>query len=520
MNVLPVLLKDGYKVGHPFQYAKDTEFIYSNWTPRATRIPGVEGVIFFGLQYFIEEYLVRQFNRNFFSLPRKYVVDTYKRRIGSYLGPISADHIEHLHDHGHLPLTIKAVPEGTMLPFRVPALTIKNTHKDFFWLTNMVETLMSNILWLPCTSATTAFGYRKRFEHWADVTGGDKAFVLWQGHDFSMRGLPGIEAAMMSGAAHLLSFTGTDTIPALDFLEEYYFANTDKELVGGSVPATEHSVMSMGGVEDELGTIRRLVVVVYPSGIVSIVCDTWDFWKVLTEYLPKLKADIMARNGKVVIRPDSGDPVKMICGDPESDIPHVKKGAIEVLWDLFGGTITSTGHKQLDTHIGLIYGDSITPDRQQEILSGLAAKGFASTNVVLGIGSYTYQYVTRDTYGFAMKATHGVSTSLGARDIWKKPATDDGTKNSATGLLRVDNVNGTLRVTERCTPAQEQGGVLRNVFINGRRAANADTLAEIRERVASYLTPAARPATDGEAKASAEKVIEKHRKSLERLGDS
>lgn len=485
MKILPVLLKDGYKVGHKFQYPADTTTVYSNLTPRKSRVDCVDGIIFFGLQYFIEEYLVRQFNAGFFGLPKTVVMKWYQRRIDTYLGPnaITFDHIAALHDLNYLPLQIKAVPEGTQVPFRVPCLTIKNTHPDFFWLTNMLETLMCNVLWLPSTSATTAFRYRQAFQAFAKATGGDPAFVPWQGHDFSMRGLAGVEACLLSGAAHLLSFTGTDTIPAIDFLEEYYGADAEAELVGGSVPATEHSVMSMGMRDNEIGTIARLCERVYPTGILSVVCDTWDFWKVLTEYLPALKASILKRDGKFVVRPDSGDPVLIICGDPASDIPHVKAGAIETLWNVFGGTVNEAGYKVLDPHVGLIYGDSITPERQLQILAGLQLKGFASTNVVLGIGSFTYQHVTRDTYGFAMKATWGETRSRGPQDIYKQPATDDGTKFSATGLLRV---NEDLTVTERCTPEQEQEGLLRTVFLDG-KPQHLQTLAEIRARVESHL---------------------------------
>src|SRR5690606_3285764 len=158
-------------------------------------------------------------------------------------------------------------------------------------------------------------------------------FVDWQGHDFSMRGMAGLEAAELSGAGHLLSFTGTDTIPAIDFMEKYYNANSDNELIGGSVAATEHSVMSMGQNNAEQDTFERLITEVYPSGIVSIVSDTWDLWKVLTEYLPNLKDKVMARDGKVVIRPDSGDPVDIICGRAGGIHEADKKGVVQILWD-------------------------------------------------------------------------------------------------------------------------------------------------------------------------------------------
>lgn len=296
-------------------------------------------------------------------------------------------------------------------------------------------------------SATIADKYKQILKTYAIKTSDSPDFVQWQGHDFSYRGMFGNEAAMMSGAAHLLSFFGTDTLPAIDFLEEYYGANSDKEMIGGSIPATEHSVMCFGDSSDEYSTFHRLLTEVYPKGLVSVVSDTWDYWKVLIETLPKLKDIIMNRDGKLVIRPDSGDPVDIICGVNRSGMfggtypPTTKeeiKGSIEILWDIFGGKINSKGYKELDPHIGLIYGDSITLERAEEICRRLEQKGFASTNVVLGIGSYTYQYNTRDTFGFAMKATYGVVDGKPI-NIFKKPKTDDGLKNSAKGLLKVDS---------------------------------------------------------------------------------
>lgn len=491
MKTSPILLKDGYKVGHKFQYPEGTTLVYSNLTPRKSRNEEMNEVVFFGLQYFIKEYLIREFDERFFKRPKAEVLKEYARRMDNYLGKdsITYNHIADLHDLGYMPLEIKALPEGVLVPMRTPVFTIKNTLPGFFWLTNMLETLLSSILWKPCTSATTAFSYLRTFTQYAKETvGEDLSFISWQGHDFSFRGMSGIEDAIMSGAAHLLSFAGTDTIPAIDFLETYYHADCEKELIGGSVPATEHSVMCMGTQDCEIDTFDRLISVIYPSGIVSIVSDTWDFWQVITGFLPELKDKILARNGKVVIRPDSGDPVKIIVGDKEAlkGSPEYK-GAIECLWETFGGTITGKGYKLLDGHIGLIYGDSITTERQLAILEGLKQKGFASYNVVLGIGSYTYEYVTRDTFGFAMKATYGEVNSQG-RNIFKDPRTDDGTKKSAKGLMQVyrDPATGKLALKDQCTWEEEGQGELKTVFKDGKLMVDW-TLAEIRERLKAEL---------------------------------
>lgn len=249
MNTLPAYKKDGYKIDHRRQYPEETLLVSSNLTARGTRVEGLQKVIFFGLQYFIKEYLIDDWNKNFFSKDVEEVVQRYNRRLVNYIGPnqIGDQHIRDLHALGYLPLEIWALPEGSNVNLRVPMFVVWNTDARFFWLTNAIETILSTTIWGPCTSATTAVMYRKIFEKWAKQTSPEAiGFVPWQGHDFSFRGHFGFEAAAMSGAAHLLAFTGTDTVPAIDFLEEYYNADCEKELVGGSVAASEHSVSSLG----------------------------------------------------------------------------------------------------------------------------------------------------------------------------------------------------------------------------------------------------------------------------------
>ena len=471
--MFPLDLIDGYKLDHRRQYPPGTTKVYSNWTPRSSRVQGQDEVVFFGLQYFLERYL------HFHYLAGEFGFEPieYGQMVDKYLGPndIGIKHMQDLKKLGYFPLEFRALPEGTLCPLRVPCLTVENTHPDFFWLVNYFETLLSNVLWMPCTSATTAYRMRRLLDLHCLATGGDTSFVPWQGHDFSMRGLPGIEAAMLSGAGHLLSFTGTDTIPAVGFVNEYYPG--DNGLVGGSVAATEHSVMSAGGEKGELATFERILSL-YPQGIVSIVSDTWDLWHVIGAILPRLKDKIMARDGKVVIRPDSGNPADVLCG-------HGKQpGVVPLLWTIFGGTKNSKGYKQLDPHIGVIYGDSINYERADEICSRLAAQGFASTNVVFGIGSYTYQFVTRDTYGFAMKATWCEIDGKG-HDIFKKPVTDDGIKFSATGRLSVvRGQDGRLTVIERATPEEEARSLLIPVWKDG-HFRRKDSFATIRERTRS-----------------------------------
>lgn len=781
-NIQSTILSDSYKQGHYDMYPEDLTFLYSNFTPRKSRVEGVNAVIFFGLQYFLKEYLINSFNKTFFERPKEAVLSAHKEFVAPFAtGDVTLEQWSALHDLGYLPIEIKALPEGTACPIGIPMLTIQNTHPKFAWLVNFIETILSTSLWLPITSATTAKRYRDIVEKWCEKTGGDMGFIDWQCHDFSMRGMASLEAACTSGAAHLTSFKGSDTIPAVPFLKEYYGATG---IVAGSVNATEHSVQSVGGQEEELITFERLLDK-YPSGIISIVSDTWDLWKVCTEYLPSLKDKILNRDGKCVIRPDcysddteilteqgwclftdlakgqkvaqvldngtyefveplkhvceyyegdmirfydwygkvdllvtpnhnmffvregeefykqeasnctfywgkslkrsalsidtgkrltptealkiafqadgsfctkgkkirfsfskkrkidrlfailnkegikysvynlkdgrfeisvdvnaedyrkdfdwvdtsnlcsawckefieelsywdatrrgnnrfkfdttnvsvvnkveliglsagygvliskrkdnrkphfsdvytlhilkdnrlggqaikkevvqykgyivcvtvpsnrllvrrnrgqivcgnSGDPADIICGKDGgystpmgktgflSDLPNPSpevKGVIELLWDTFGGTINEKGYKVLDPHIGCIYGDSITPERAETIFRRLEEKGFCSTNVVLGIGSYTYNYVTRDTFGMAMKATYCERNGVG-KVIFKDPVTDSGEKRSARGLLCVHRPEGRdiLLLLQEVSKEVEKTGVLETVF--------------------------------------------------------
>jgi len=470
--IAPLLESDAYKIDHRRQYPAGTTRVYSNYTNRGSRIPGVDKVVHFGLQAFIQRYCVEAF-APFFAADEDDVAREYEDAINSILGPnqVGSDHIRALHRLGYLPLRFAAVPEGTLVPLRVPSFTVENTHPEFFWLTNFVETVLSASVWHPSTTATIAHRYRLLLEDAARHTGADPASVDFQLHDFSYRGQVGTDAAAASAAGHLLSFKGSDTLAALDWVRRYYAG--DNGMVLGSVPATEHSVMCAGGQEDEFDTYSRLLDV-YPSGIVSIVSDTWDLWAVVTEILPELHDRIMQRDGKVVIRPDSGDPVDILCGldtgwlTPADARTPAEKGLIELLWEEFGGTVNDEGFKELDPHIGAIYGDSITIERAEKIVNRLAAKGFASSNVVFGVGSYSYQYVTRDTFGSAMKATYVVIDGE-PRNIQKNPVTDNGLKRSATGRLAVHrNHLGELTLKQQATVEEEDESLMEPIWQDGR----------------------------------------------------
>ena len=520
MNTPAINLSDGYKIDHRRHYPKNTQKVVTNGTPRKSRIPGINKVVQYGPQWAVKRYLVEEFGK-WFDLPTDVAVKRYARRINNYLPPghgITFEHIEELHKLQYLPIRIKAVKEGSLIPIRVPAYTITNTLPQFFWLVNYLETLISCSTWGPSTSATTAYNYKKILRKWAKKTGGDLDFVQWQGHDFSFRGMFGVEAAQMSGSGHLLSFYGTDTVPAIDFLEEYYGADSDKEIVGGSVAATEHAVMCVGTGfyiwdhykgdwerigDAELSVFKRLITEIYPNGIISIVSDTWNLWKVIVEYLPALREIILAREGKLVIRPDSSPrtPVEIILGDDLADTYEnyspeyreaAKKGLIRSLYEIFPGETNEKGFKTLHPCVGTIYGDSITMERAELIGKGLHDLGFVSTCIVLGIGSYTYQNVTRDVYGWALKATYAeVLSSDGSTvhklEIFKDPITDDGTKKSAKGLIKVYyDEEGKMTYRDQVSWEEEEESIMEVIFEDS-KIYNFQTLSEIRARLQAEL---------------------------------
>ena len=570
-NVSPLFKIDFYKAGHYAQYPKNTVEIFSNLTPRSSRTDA-NYVIFFGLQAILKE-IHEDWQKNFFDLDITELLEEYKLFMDKTIYPdsVSVDHIKAVHELGYLPLEIMALPEGTKVPIGVPVFTIVNNCPEAYWLVNYLETKLSNAIWKAVTSATTAFQYRQKFEEVAKTTGANTGFIPFAGHDFSYRGMSGDEDAIMSGMAHLTCFCGTDTVPAIHAAKHYYGADWKTELVGCSVVATEHSVMCAGGMEDEFGTFERLMDDFIAAPFLSIVSDTWDYWKVITDYLPRLKDKIMDRSGRIVIRPDSGDPVEIICGkdviededlciealesyfeqyywDNDADVDNqfieylckiediyykvtctasyiterggytdnkydcldevkvtyspvtnldeiaIIKGTFQCLWDTFGGTTNEKGFKVLNPHIGVIYGDSITLDRQKQILARLEDKGFTADNLVLGIGSFTYEYVTRDTYGMALKATNAVIGIEGVDEkclpIFKDPKTNSGgfTNKSAKGYLKVIEVDGVLKLKDEVNGEEMymDDNKMEIVYNNG-DFMRTHTLSEIRERINSYL---------------------------------
>jgi nicotinamide phosphoribosyltransferase len=497
---------DGYKIGHKKMLAKDTTRLYGTWIPRSVKYApkGVSKIVSFG-QQLVVKWLHDEFQENFFSLPEEVAVN-FGKDMSLYLGmDYDSTHFVELHRLGYLPIRIKSLPEGIETNPNVPHMTFINTVDGFAWLTLYLETIISSLAWKPSTSATIALQYRRNVVEWVMKTDPSNAWLIpFLCHDFSARGLSPWDM-LSSGLGHASSFLGSDTIICIPG-SRYYYNEPEDQVAIYSVNASEHSVSTT-----KIFTVGEQQMIAdwlvdFPKGILSIVSDTFDLWKLITEYLPANKEAIMARDGKLVIRPDSGNPVDIICGsfleddkkyNPSDTVfTNEEKGVIELLWDIFGGTVNEQGYKVLDPHIGAIYGDSITLERQIQIYKRLEEKGFAATNIVLGVGSFTYQMNTRDTFGFAAKGawfevleldpianTPDENGVLGFKkvgyDIYKDPITDDGTKKSLKGLICVTEDH---EVLTQCTWEQESQGILQTIYEEG-RFDNETSLTEIRSRL-------------------------------------
>jgi nicotinamide phosphoribosyltransferase len=508
---------DGYKASHKKMLAKGTARLYGTWIPRSLKYApkGVKKILSAGHQLTMR-WLHDEFQENFFNQPKD-VATQFQKDMSNYLGmDYDGVHFEALHDLGYLPIRVKALPEGVETLPNIPHMTFINTVDGFAWLTLYLETVISSLAWKTSTSATIALQYRRNVAKWVAKTDPANAWLIpFLCHDFSARGLSPFDM-LSSGLGHAMSFRGSDTLIVIPGARYFYDESKDEVCIN-SVNASEHSVSTTKIFTCGESQMIADWLVEFPKGILSIVSDTFDLWKLITEYLPANKEAIMARDGKLVIRPDSGDPVDIICGHDNSswiqsnkatfgdnnvitnsDSPE-KKGVIELLWDIFGGTVNEQGYKVLDPHIGAIYGDSITLERQVQIYERLAAKGFASTNIVLGVGSFTYQYNTRDTLGFAAKGawfevleldpianTPDENGVLGFKkvgyDIYKDPVTDDGTKKSLKGRCAVHIENGEYVVKIQCNEEEEKGGILQTIYEDG-IFHNQTTLTEIRERI-------------------------------------
>lgn len=479
----PMLLIDYYKAVHAEMLPKKMTKSVSYFTPRMSRIDRWDKVVMFGLQGLIKTYLIDYFNREFFERPFTEVIAEYKRVLDNTLGEktYGIEKVEKLHRLGYLPVEIVALPEGTRVPVHVPMFGITNTHPDFAWLPQALESLISAESWHPMIAATVGYTYREIVNRYYDLTcddGIDRARALGA---FDFRGEECTESAIKAGAGWCLSFLNTATVPVVPYLEQLYCCDCTKEPVAFGSPSTEHAVMcSNFAVDgDEISLLRRLLTEIYPNTSVSVVLDSYDYWNVINNILPQLKKEIMAHNGCMLMRGDSGDCVDVVTR------------TVFRLWEEFGGTLNSKGYKVLDPHVKAIYGDSITVQRCEEIYRILMENGFACSNVALGVGSFSFQCIeengilkpfTRDTFSSCIKATY---CEIEGRPypIFKDPK-DGGFKKSQKGCCVVFEENGELQYRDGLDwkGASSGDNLLQTVFKDG-VLVREQSLQEIRSRL-------------------------------------
>ena len=621
-----VLMSDFYKQSHAEQYPKGITKLISYATARMSRIPKEmygDKLTVFGIQSYVKDFLIERFNDTFFNVPLEEAMAEYNAIIGETfpIKYVNTGKFEALHKLGYLPVEVGCLPEGTRVPIRsafelpegqcqVPFMYIINTHPDFPWITEFLESVTSSEVWYPMTIANQAYYYRQIVNDWYGKTGCSKDACKSAISEFGFRGGEGEEAATKASTAFLTSFNKTATIPAIQYLHDYYGDKYGE--IGGGMISTEHSVMcsnyavdsevdyidftdgtteenleqlenvtvnsfiknnagifqcvaiSHGDKADFLGDIsitkgnstwyfkrfnaeavflERLFSEIYPAGALSVVMDTYDYWENLKQCgKGRLKEIIMKRDGTVFFRGDSGDPVDIICGTKPQvfkslaevkntralvtvDVPFFvedeqeyyklvktegkdgyvavdeksveQKGTVELLWEMFGGTVNEAGYKVLDSHVRAIYGDSITPTRAKQMYSRLAEKGFAACNVALGAGSFSTQCAetedgrllpfTRDTYGIAVKATWCADENHGVeRQLFKNPKTDTGKfKKSQKGLIYVTtDENGEIIARDGYTTETlpKDGNLLQPIFRDGKMLKEVN-LNDVRQRL-------------------------------------
>lgn len=625
-----ILMSDFYKQAHAEQYPEGITKLISYATARMSRIPKEmygDKLTVFGIQSFVKDFLIERFNETFFNVPLEEAMAEYNEIIGPTfpIKYVNTGKFEALHKLGYLPVEIGCLAEGTRVPIRsafelpegqcqVPFMYIINTHPDFPWITEFLESVTSSEIWYPMAIANQAYYYRQIVNKWYNVTGCDSNARKSAIAEFGFRGGEGSDAAIKASSAFLTSFNKTATIPAIKYIHDYYGDPVGE--IGGGMISTEHSVMcsnfavdsnveytdleglstdevievvkklnigdlvkSKSGLfectgifdtdddryvnyKDESieicsGTgrwwfrpfnaekvfLKRLFSEIYPDGAVSVVMDTYDYWNNLWQCGRGELYDIIKhRDGTVFFRGDSGDPVDIICGyEPKryyslanvkfsrepiavgepfyvedelkyyklvkengkdtyvvvDELPVSVKGTVELLWEIFGGTVNEAGYKVLDKHVRAIYGDSITPTRANEIYRRLAEKGFAACNVALGAGSFSTQCAetpdgrlfpfTRDSYGIAVKATWCSDENKGVeRQLFKNPKTDTGKfKKSQRGLIYVTtDENGEIIAKDGYTTETipKDGNLLQPIFRDGKMLKET-TLAEVRQRL-------------------------------------
>lgn len=482
-NISFMLMADTYKNTNPDAMPEGLTKLTSYITPRKSMFKNIDKVVFFGLQGFIQEFLIDLVNETFFKRNKEEVLAEYKSYLDTQIGEQSYDlsRIAALHDLGYLPIKMKALPEGSVVNMGVPCIELTNTHPDFAWVVQWVECVAQSELFGTCNWATMAHEYRKLANKFYEKTTNDADPAMAMA-DFGFRGL-GVDNGIRASSSWLLSFNKTSTIPAMQYIDKMYNAECVKNHIGIGAVSLEHATVcsNLAVCETEENLLRRLLTTVYKDTSFSYVSDSFDYWSLVNDTLPKLKKEIMEHNGKFLVRPDSGD------------IVEISVKTVQKLYEIFGGTINSKGYKELNPKVGIIYGDGCQYSKIEEIWTRLEKLGFAADTILFGVGAFSFTAMctpedgmvclTRDTFGFAMKSTDCV---IGGKEytIQKNPKTDQNhLKKSHKGLCCVikdgDNFVCHDGYTSETLPADN---LLRTVYRDG-QFVRTTNFAEIRERL-------------------------------------
>jgi nicotinamide phosphoribosyltransferase len=457
----PILLTDSYKASHHAQYPPGTTRVYSYFESRGGRF---DEVVFFGLQHLLLEYLAG-------AVVRREHVEEAHAFFAAHLGQPGIFHRagwEHVlaRHGGRLPLSIRAVPEGTVVPTHNVLMTVENTDPACFWLTNYVETLLVQV-WYGTTVATLSREMRKLLLGFLEKTG-TPAEIDPRLHDFGFRGVSSVESAGVGGAAHLLSFSGTDNLAGVRLAQRIYGA----EMPGFSIPAAEHSTITAWGLENEERAYAHMLDT-YPTGTVSVVSDSWDVLRACRElWGERLRERVLARRGTLVVRPDSGDPARTVLQ------------VLEALGDRFGARENEKGYRMLPPQVRVIQGDAVDYEQAGRILATLADHRWSADNLVFGMGGALLQKLHRDTQRFALKCSW-IEVGGQGRDVSKAPSADPGKRSKAGRLALVHTPQGLATVPE----AEAQGrDVLVEVFRDG-EVLRRHRFDEVRARAREGLSP-------------------------------
>lgn len=452
-----ILSTDSYKQTHWKMYPPGTEKVYSYFESRKGAT--FDTTVFFGLQHILEGLAGVAVTQA--DLDQAAAIAAVHFGDPEAFNKAGWQHIIDVHG-GRLPLEIRAVPEGSHVPYGNVLMTVVNTDPECYWLTNYVESYLTHV-WYPSTVASLSFDVKRILSDCLAIQGSDPAAVNFMLHDFGYRGATTDEAASIGGAAHLVNFMGTDTLPAMLLAIESYDAVLDS--LAFSVPASEHSVMTAQGRDGEYRVLEQLIDN-YPNGILSVVADSYDIYAFVKEVIDR-KDQILARNGRFVVRPDS---ITVKHDTPES----LTLWIVEALWDGFGGTTTSAGFRVLNDQVRVLWGDGIDRNGIRTIVNTLHQNNYAAENMVFGMGGGLLQKVNRDTQRFAFKSSAQYRDGQWY-DVQKSPL--DVSKASKAGRLKLVHPAGEPYRTVR----EEDHGddVLELVFLNG-DVTRRQTFADVR----------------------------------------